>query len=138
MTLGRDDVVALLRSHGRVTGPRVSVVEHLANAPDHRTAVEVHQSLVDKGTTVNLSTVHRTLTSLLDSGIVHVVYGPKGATYGLCDETHAHATCSVCGRTIDHTAGPSPTAVDDASNCSLRLTDVSMCLIGVCQSCRKS
>ena len=134
----RDQAVALLRPHGRVTWPRVSVLEHLAQAPEHLTAVEVHQALVSSGVTVNLSTIHRTLTSLLDSGIVHVVFGAKGASYGLSDLHHSHATCSTCGRTVDQHSELSPALLEVESTSELDLTDVSLCLIGVCGACRSS
>lgn len=86
--------------HRRTIGRRL-VLQTLAEADGHLAAADVHARLVDAHPTLNLSTVHRTLVTLADSGLIHVLAQPGQARYGLADQPHHHAVCAGCGRTSE-------------------------------------
>jgi Fe2+ or Zn2+ uptake regulation protein len=93
-------VLAGLRARGlRLTAPRQFVIEVLAAADTHLSVEQIHTEVVRSAPAVNLSTVHRTLATLLDEQIVHAVPTRRGLTYGLARGHRHHTLCRVCGRT---------------------------------------
>jgi Fe2+ or Zn2+ uptake regulation protein len=90
----------LRRAGLRTTLARRGVVDALGEAAGerrHLSATEVHQRLTGRGLAVELSTVHRVLTHLVDVGVAHVVPVGGAATFGLADRPHHHAVCQGCG-----------------------------------------
>ncbi|WBB82472.1 transcriptional repressor [Micromonospora sp. WMMD882] len=90
----------LRRAGLRATLARRGVLEALGEAAGerrHLSATQVHQRLTGQGLTVELSTVHRVLASLVDLGVAHSVPVGAAATFGLADQPHHHAVCQGCG-----------------------------------------
>jgi Fur family ferric uptake transcriptional regulator len=76
----------------------------LAGASDFLSAQELHQVLRERGETVGLSTVYRTLQGLAASDQVDSIVGDDGeAWYRRCEAAHHHhhLVCRVCGRTVE-------------------------------------
>ena len=101
-----DDLVGALRAGGfRVTAPRRAVCEALASAHDrHLTAAALHELAEDElGSSIDISTIYRTVEALQQEGLVHHVHlGHGPAVLHLSDHSeHHHLTCHVCGRTVD-------------------------------------
>jgi Fur family ferric uptake transcriptional regulator len=68
------------------------------SAAGHLTAQQIIDRLDDGGGVVDLTTVYRTLTTLVDVGVLHALTaGEPAATYGLADQPHHHAVCQRCG-----------------------------------------
>jgi Fur family ferric uptake transcriptional regulator len=68
------------------------------SAAGHLTAQQIIDRLGDRGGIVDLTTVYRTLTTLVDVGVLHALsIGEPAATYGLADHPHHHAVCGRCG-----------------------------------------
>lgn len=93
-----------LRASGlRVTAPRRAVCAVLVEAHGlHLTAGDIHGRLIASGeTTINASTVYRTLESLEEAGLInHTHMGHGALVYHLADEApHQHLICVRCGRT---------------------------------------
>ncbi|MFI2663509.1 Fur family transcriptional regulator [Micromonospora carbonacea] len=113
----------LLRRAGlRATLARCGVLEALGEAAGerrHLSATEVHQRLAGQGLTVELSTVHRVLTSLVGLGVAHSVPAGAAATFGLADQPHHHAVCQSCGAVRQLSA---PTVADSVA--AARAVDV--------------
>jgi Fe2+ or Zn2+ uptake regulation protein len=103
------DVLAGLRERGfRLTAPRQFVIEVLAATDEHLSVEQIHSQVAKISAAVNLSTVHRTVGTLLDEEIVHAVPTRRGLTYGLARDHHNHTLCRVCGATsmlADRVAG---------------------------------
>lgn len=89
----------------RRTRQRAAVAEVLAGHPGFRTAQELHDLLVERGESVGLATVYRTLQSLADAGEADVVRTPDGTNaYSACGQArhhHHHLICRSCGRKVE-------------------------------------
>lgn len=120
----------------RRTIARQLVLDALDDAGGHRSAAQVYSRIAAEHSTVTLSTVYRTLTTLVDCGLVHVLSYGNEARYGFADLPHHHAVCTGCGAT---------TQIPDSALADVlpRLQDVSglvlatdgVTLTGLCQRC---
>src|SRR5262245_57546339 len=97
---------AMLRGYGlRSTAQRIAVLHVFAVADDaaggprvHLTAAQVHDRLNAAGGAVDLTTVYRTLTTLVNLGVLHAIARVDQPTsYGLASGAHHHAVCIRCG-----------------------------------------
>jgi len=150
------DAVARLRSAGeRVTPARYAVLRVLDAADltdEHLTAEQIGTRVADLEPSVHRATVYRTLTSLVETGVlVHVHLGGSATVYHLTDQEpehhhehghghdhgHAHVQCHVCGRVLD-------VAPDVLDGVAARLRDDlgfvldtgHAALLGTCRDCR--
>ena len=87
----------------RPTRQRRAVGEVLASFDDFRSAQEIHTLLGQRGESVGLATVYRTLQLLADAGEVDVLRSEDGeAIYRRCSSTHHHhLVCRSCGTTVE-------------------------------------
>ncbi len=104
MHISPDVLVDALRSQGlRITVARRAVCAVVAERHGHHlTAASIlEEARTEKGTSVDQSTVYRTLDALQDAGLLvhsHLGHGP--AVYHLVSEAaHQHVVCSECGAT---------------------------------------
>lgn len=128
-------LIDLLRLGGRATSQRLAVLARLAQASRHLTAIELHRDAIADGELIELSTVHRTLTALADSHVVHCVYTPSGAAFGFNEHTHAHATCHACGTTVDLDCAAAPDLTDALARTGYTDTDMTVTVISTCPAC---
>ncbi|MBV8966876.1 MAG: transcriptional repressor [Mycobacteriaceae bacterium] len=133
----------LLRGHGlRCTTSRLAVLSALAAtrpAGAHLTVAEIHDRLTQAGHRVDLATVYRTVSTLVELGVVHTLtVDERGATYGLADQPHHHAVCTRCGALIGLPAAQLTTTLAAASAESrfLLSDQAGMTLRGLCPDCR--
>jgi Fe2+ or Zn2+ uptake regulation protein len=95
-----DWVLSELRERGfRLTAPRQFVIEALAAADGHLCVEQIHAEVSKISSAVNLSTVHRTVSTLLEEDIVHAVPTRRGLSYGLARDHRHHTLCQGCGQT---------------------------------------
>lgn len=88
----------------RMTRQRTAVSELLADTEDFRSAQQLHEMLRERGHSVGLATVYRTMQALAEAGDVDVLRGAEGeALYRQCQRTshHHHLVCRECGRTVE-------------------------------------
>lgn len=87
----------------RPTRQRAAVSAVLAQVDDFRTAQELHDLLRQRGESVGLTTVYRTLQALADAGQVDVLRTDDGeSAYRRCSgRHHHHLVCRRCGRTVE-------------------------------------
>lgn len=137
-----DRVRSLLQGHGlRCTAPRLAVLSVLAQHPatGHLSAGQIHRRLVEQGREVDLTTVYRTVSTLVELGVLHSLsIEDRAAIYGLADEPHHHAVCTRCGTLVEVPAAHLSTALTHASAGSrFTLSDhASMTLHGLCPDCQ--
>lgn len=91
----------------RPTRQRAAVAALLDEVDEFRSAQQLHALLRERGDTVGLATVYRTLQQLADAGAVDVRRAGDGeAVYRRCStHHHHHLVCRACGRTVE-IAGP--------------------------------
>jgi Fur family transcriptional regulator, ferric uptake regulator len=87
----------------RPTRQRLAVAQTMASFGDFRSAQEIHELLGERGETVGLATVYRTLQRLAEAGEVDMLRTEDGeAIYRRCSDTHHHhLVCRACGRTVE-------------------------------------
>jgi Fe2+ or Zn2+ uptake regulation protein len=121
----------------RRTLARSAVIDVLAESPVHLAIAEIHQRVVERFPQINLSTVHRTVATLVEYGAVHPLAWPGEARYGLSTQPHVHAVCEVCGSMSEIPAARLAPAVAEAGRASgLDLPADGLALFGRCPSCR--
>lgn len=117
-----EHAVERLRAAGeRLTPARYAVlrvVDAADRSDEHLTADDIGARVADLEPAVHRATVYRTLTSLVDSGVLsHVHLGGAATVYHLSagptteharhgaahehSEQHAHVQCHVCGKVLD-------------------------------------
>jgi Fur family ferric uptake transcriptional regulator len=124
---------------GRPTRQRRAVADVLTTFDDFRSAQEIHALLAERGETVGLATVYRTLQLLADTGEVDMLRSEDGeAIYRRCSTTHHHhLVCRACGRTVE-VEGPAVEKWTHAIAAEHDFADLSHTLeiFGTCPSCR--
>lgn len=124
----------------RPTKQRRAVGEALAAFDDFRSAQEIHQLLGQRGESVGLATVYRTLQLLADAGEVDVLRNEEGeAIYRRCSATHHHhLVCRSCGRAVE-VAGPAVESWATKVASENGFTDVEHTLeiFGTCVDCSR-
>lgn len=138
-TLG-DPVGERLRAGGgRRTQGRVEVLRALVDAaPDHLTAIEVHERVCAAGWSTPRSTVNRTLHALAEAGIVHTLADARPIHYGPADPQHHHLVCGSCGSITDLPAPELTLATGDDEAGAFQLAAEGLTLHGVCVRCRRA
>ena len=123
----------------RPTRQRQIVVDALKDLTQFRSAQDIHALLSDRGESVGLATVYRTLQLLADADIIDVVRSDAGeALYRRCGRGHHHhLVCRSCGKTIE-IEGPAVERWADRVADEHSFTDVSHTLeiFGTCGNCR--
>jgi Fur family ferric uptake transcriptional regulator len=91
------------QARGRSTRQRTAVSSLLDEVEDFRSAQDLHDLLKQRGESVGLTTVYRTLQALADAGEVDVLRTQDGeAVYRRCSQGHHHhLVCRACGRTVE-------------------------------------
>jgi len=87
----------------RLTRQRQAVADVLASFDEFRSAREIHAVLGERGNTIGLATVYRTLQLLAEHDEVDVIRSAEGeAGYRRCSDTHHHhLVCRGCGATVE-------------------------------------
>lgn len=131
-----------LRKAGlKVTLPRVKIMQILEQAkPEHISAEEVYQRLVNMGEDVGLATVYRVLTQFEQAGLIcrHRFDGDQ-ALFEINEGTHHdHIMCVKCGTIeefVDEIIEARQNAI--AERMGFEITDHTLYLFGICAKCRK-
>ena len=87
----------------RLTRQRQAVADVLESFDEFRSAKEIHAVLRERGNTIGLATVYRTLQLLAEHDEVDVIRSTEGeAGYRRCSDTHHHhLVCRSCGATVE-------------------------------------
>lgn len=87
----------------RSTRQRSAISALLGESKGFRSAQDLHAELRDRGDTIGLTTVYRTLQSMSDAGAVDVLRTDSGELiFRRCsDSHHHHLVCRVCGFTVE-------------------------------------
>jgi len=136
----------LLRTYGlRRTVPRIAVLVAIEPIHGHLSVADIHQRLMktaaDDAQAPDLATVYRTVTTLVEHGVLHALTLENGiATYGLAKDPHHHAICSRCGDIIEIPASRLARALRSAREASsFKLSDeAGLTLHGLCPQCQNT
>jgi Fur family ferric uptake transcriptional regulator len=134
----------LLRARGlRRTAPRIAVLATLQPVRGHLSVAEIHRRLLDshdvEGPPPDVATVYRTVTTLVEAGVLHALTVEGGVTtYGVAEDPHHHAVCTRCGTIIEVPAQRLTSALEHAiEGSSFTLSDrAGLTLHGLCPKCQ--
>jgi Fur family ferric uptake transcriptional regulator len=124
----------------RSTKQRNSVIEILKENAGFLSVQALYAILRNSGSTVGLSTVYRTMTSMVKSGEVDVVLREDGeALYRLCSSAHHHhLVCKHCGTTVEIQADFVEAWAKDVSQAhGFSDIDHTVEIVGICKKCKK-
>ena len=96
--------IETLRSRGfRITSQREMIVEAIAHQGNHINAEEVFARIQQGTQVVNIATVYRTLTLLVEQGLAGRIDLGKGQVVYTTHQhgPHIHLVCRQCGQVID-------------------------------------
>lgn len=89
----------------RRTRQRTAVAEVLDGLAEFRTAQDLHDLLRQRGESIGLATVYRSLQAMAEAGEADTIRTPDGqAAYRSCGQGtghHHHLICRQCGRTVE-------------------------------------
>jgi Fur family ferric uptake transcriptional regulator len=136
----------LLRARGLRRMPsRIAVLAVLEPVDGHLSVADIHQRILEvtpAGTQPpDLATVYRTVTTLVEQGVLHALTVEGGvSTYGLAERPHHHAVCTSCGTIIEVPAQRLSTALEHAiEGSSFTLSEqAGLTLHGLCPDCQRS
>ncbi len=134
----------LLRARGlRRMASRIQLLAVLDPVNGHLSVAEIHKRMrecLPPGTQVpDVATVYRTVTTLVDQGVLHALTLDGGiTTYGLAAAPHHHAVCTKCATIIEVPAGQLSAALQHAmAGSSFALSDAAgLTLHGLCPRCQ--
>jgi Fur family ferric uptake transcriptional regulator len=135
---------ALLRAHGLRRMPsRIAVLAALEPVHGHLSVADIQQRLLDStthdATPPDLATIYRTVTTLVEQGVLHALTVEGGVTtYGLAEDPHHHAVCTQCGTIIEVPAQRLTSALEHAiEGSSFTLSErAGLTLHGLCPQCQ--
>lgn len=123
----------------RRTRQKSAVVAVLQTMDHFSSAKTIHEKLTERKQSVGLTTVYRTLQSLVDLGEVDVLHTNSGeALYRHCanEHHHHHLVCENCGTTVEISGGPvEDWARAEAGAHGFTLTSHTAEVFGLCPSC---
>lgn len=129
-----------LRQAGlKVTLPRTNILKILEKAdPHHLTAEDVYQTLLEQGEDVGLATVYRVLTQFEAAGLVKRHHFASGQAVFELEHGihHDHLVCINCGKVAEFVDEViEKRQADIAARAHFKMTDHSLTIYGLCQSC---
>ena len=123
----------------RATRQRAALTELLDSSPGFRSAQDLHSELRERGESIGLTTVYRTLQTMAEQELVDVLRGESGeAFYRACaaPHHHHHLMCRECGLTVE-VAGDAVEAWAHETGRAHGFTGLSHTveLFGLCRGC---
>lgn len=131
-----------LKEHGfRITMPRLLIIRTLAKSNRAMSAQDIHQEVTREGGRIDMVSVYRTITTLLEAHLVHHIGVVDG--YHACQMSgdHAratkHAICRRCGRIEESEASDSEiaTSFESISWKQFRPESLHVEILGLCPAC---
>ena len=126
----------------KFTKQRELILKCLYENEGHFTPEEIYTLLKKQypKITIGIATVYRTLTLLEDANIVtSISFGAQGKKYELgLKKHHDHLICTQCGTIIEFVDETIEERQEEiAKRFHFSMTDHTMKIIGICESCRK-
>jgi Fur family peroxide stress response transcriptional regulator len=123
----------------KITHQRMEIFRELASTGEHPDAESIYRQLRKRMPTISRDTVYRTLSALVDQGLVQKVEPhSEGARYDANPDRHHHFICTVCGSISDFCSNalnrlPIPKSVQAMGQIEVAQVQVR----GICRACMK-
>lgn len=124
----------------RLTSARKAILEHLEDTGIHSTAIDIHEALLSRLPSLNLTTVYRSLDYLVNHNLISVAdIGVGSPVYEKISGTpHHHLICHNCNKIeqIDHSlVAPFFEELDRKLGFKVRTNH--LVLYGTCKGCQQ-
>ena len=124
----------------KVTGERMKIIEHVFERHNHFEADQLLQSMRDRGMRVSRPTVYRTLTLLVEAGLLRELrFGRRSAfehSYGY--PQHEHLYCDQCGGVTEFMSDELNRLQDEiCQKHGFQADHRQFIIYGVCSTCRQ-
>lgn len=125
----------------RLTSARKAILEELADSHKHLTANQLHQRLVERLPSLNLSTVYRSLEYLVDNEVISISdIGLGSPVYEVVNDSqpHHHLVCLNCKEIFilsDDLVQPFFNQVEQDYHMDIHTTH--LVLFGMCEHCKE-
>lgn len=132
----------ILRKHGlRFTKQREALLDVVFATHRHFSAEDLHRELERSGHRISIATIYRSISLLVDSGLVQGLDVGNGRVlyeHTLDHEHHDHMVCLDCG-TITEFVSPEIEALQEKAAAEHRFTVTahSLKLFGYCNNCNR-
>lgn len=131
----------IIRQYGlKLTQPRLKVLRLLLSRQEVLTADEIYEALVKEGTSLNFSTVYRTLETFTDEKITEKVQMPQSRKAGFLLFTMSHThnlICLGCHKVIHIHGCPLHDFSEDlAKKTDFDIVGHDLTLYGYCTNCQ--
>ena len=125
----------------RVTAPRLEILRIAWNSPEHFTADEMHQWVLEEDASASRATVYRTLALLAEGDFLSTMNDGRGTVLYeryLDDEGHHdHMICLKCRQIIEFMSPDIERLQEEyARKHNFKLVDHTLRLEGYCSNCR--
>lgn len=129
----------LRRAGLRPTAQRVTVLEVLADRDDAVTAQDLYLQFRRRGESIGLSTVYRTLTSLVEAGLLDGIQRGDEQAFRACSPRHHHhLICTSCNQVTELEAAMVEEWVGRvASTHDFEVSSHRADVLGTCAACRR-
>lgn len=131
-----------LRAEGfRITMPRILVIRALAESPRALSAYAIHERVQDAGGRIDIVSVYRTLSTLVEMGLIHHVGVVDGYLACGVDEHHGpaseHLVCRSCGKVTEIAVSAElvESAQRQSSAVGFRPQEMRIEVLGFCADC---
>ena len=117
---------------------RSAILDIMMSKRGHLTADEIRGFLKKDKPDIGIATIYRTMKLFLDAGIVRELNIDGTARYEIVSEGHHdHLVCTSCGKTVEITSATIEKEQETiAAKHGFQLTDHTLLLLGLCQTCR--
>ena len=136
-----DRVDAALREHGvRLTSPRRTILDAAVRMKGHFTADELLERMRGHGASASKATVYRTLTLLVEKGLLEPREFERGSLrYEVCtgsEHHHDHMICTACGTVHEFVEAEIERLQEEAAaRFGFRMLGHSHRIFGLCSRC---
>lgn len=136
-----DTVAKYLKEHDfKLTTQRKKIIEAIFSSHEHFTADDLHDLLRERGEAISKATIYRTLSLLVESGLVESRDFGRGQLYYehvLGHPHHDHLICVQCGKVVEF-QNPEMEGMRQkiAKARGFTIQSHSLRIFGVCKPCR--
>lgn len=131
-------VVNKFREKGyKITPQRVAIFRSLENINRHPSAEELFEQIRAEHPTISLTTVYKTLETLVELGELKELYICKERVYFDPNKSsHHHLICEKCSRIIDIPGLGMPEPAPVQANTKFKITRFQVQFYGLCGYCK--
>ena len=139
LMISKTQLISKCLESGRSATPqRMSIIDELCTARKNLSAYDLRDSLKNKGSSFNISTIYRVLDFWIDVGVVHKM--DSSNTYLVCNDSHTNhfhvlLHCSNCKSVEESCKVSAQLSLPDSNKFLIKGGQV-IEIDGICKNCK--